>query len=135
MGTQHTPAPWKVDDFLCRTDEYGLIITDVSSSEFTSEEDIANAKRIVECVNACEGQDIETVKLATAHRNDCLQLEKTNELLIDRNDRLRDALAGMVEAFDGMKVTQLTSVQIDAWNDANEALTELRLAQEGGGNV
>lgn len=34
-----------------------------------------DAERIVTCVNACEGQDIETVKLATAHRDACFTWE------------------------------------------------------------
>lgn len=55
------------------------------------------AKRIVECLNACEGQSIETVKFATAHKNDVLQWERLMfELLgVDTPDKVRKAIEYM----------------------------------------
>lgn len=79
----HTPKPWHVDQIQLKdfrvTLNNGTI--DVWSKltfngeRISPEKAQSNAHRIVECVNACEGQDIETVKLATAHRNACMLFE------------------------------------------------------------
>lgn len=140
MSTLHSKGPWAVhrnellDIDVVRSSEGKSIAIfayrNLSHNE--EQEQKANAARIVDCVNACEGQDIETVKLATAHRNDCLQLEKVNELALDRNERLRSALQGTVNALQALPPSVLDDEHIQAINDANEVLTELRLAQKGG---
>ena len=63
METKHTPEPWHVDNTVYKRSRtsinnhtidvwYGLEFNDVTIKEETSR---ANAKRIVECVNAMEG--------------------------------------------------------------------------------
>lgn len=128
MRNQLTPTPWAVafEDKSYILDAQGVIIARVYYFEGYS-----NSQHIVDCVNACEGQDIETVKLATAHRNDCLELEKTNEMLIERNERLRSALQGLINAVNPLdRLRTLDHAEVDAINDANQLLVEL--AQEGG---
>ena len=53
--TTHTPTPWRVDADEPNTihgPRFGLATID---SDGANEEDIANAARIVKCVNACAG--------------------------------------------------------------------------------
>ena len=86
---KHTPEPWQLTTItfeLRNTDSaaaiYGpssvnngaCLIADISRSpgDDTAE---ANAVRIVDCVNACAGQNIEDVKLATAHKEACVLWE------------------------------------------------------------
>ena len=108
---------------------------------------VNDAARIVECVNACEGQEIETVKLATAHRNACMDWETTMMRLVGEDgtvsakdaitklhtdrDRLRSALQGLINAVNPLdRLRTLDHAEVEAINDANQLLVEL--AHEGG---
>jgi hypothetical protein len=62
--TKHTPTPWEFDPSLghnavCARGLTGrpYRIAELSAPSTTSCEDEANARRIVQCVNACEGID------------------------------------------------------------------------------
>lgn len=143
---KHTPGPWSTTT-TTHIIGSGLIVASVQTGLDTAIQQ-ANAKRIVECVNACEGQSIENVKLATAHRDACMQWETTMMRLVgedgigsvetaitqlkDQNARLKDALEGLLDSFGHETPGGYTNRQIDAVNDAQEVLSELRLAQKGG---
>jgi hypothetical protein len=85
MNTKHTPEPWSVLNTGCIVNEVENVL--LPSAVMTCKDMTlphkhrrlakANAKRIVECVNACAGQSIEDVKLATAYRDECFEWEKT----------------------------------------------------------
>ena len=70
MNTQHTPGPWKVstaNPYAVNTVSGGIATAhgtdDANYSEFfpSTEQAKANARRIVACVNACEGINPEAV--------------------------------------------------------------------------
>lgn len=56
MSTQHTPEPWQVknDSAFVKSNDGKLIALCNQSSNIDLDEKIANAARIVTCVNACE---------------------------------------------------------------------------------
>lgn len=116
---KHTPEPWRVE-----CDEYDdgnggcqarawptvwaggteLIGTEGFYSELGREADIANARRIVACVNACAGISTAALEsLASAGnltiKNASLAVERVNQLERQR-DQLLEALKFMVERFD-----------------------------------
>lgn len=54
----HTPEPWEADEYLILKGEnllFTAIDSKVNGIEITTDAQKANAKRIVECVNACAG--------------------------------------------------------------------------------
>ncbi len=86
--SQHTPEPWvysvtkKHKEIVASTPHGNTIVRtgvisedDCGNPECCNTVEHANAKRIVACVNACAGQSIETVKLATAYRDACFKWE------------------------------------------------------------
>lgn len=137
MSTPHTPGPWRIQaaaphviDSDTLKDIAGCC-AHVFRSEMDHPVDLANARRIVECVNALEGIDnpAEYIKLALSVGIEAFNRQK-------QNTKLRDALQGMVDAFDQKRGLKYDNWQIDAVNDAHELLTEIRMAeQEGGGNA
>jgi hypothetical protein len=63
--SKHTPGPWKAyDDCMFAMRDHTLYVIDKAQSE-------ANARRIVACVNACEGISTEALE----HRGHLLQAE------------------------------------------------------------
>ena len=66
MNTKHTPGPWIAhEDAIFQEKPHGevspLICDTINGRKFTGEERGANARRIVACVNACEGINPEAV--------------------------------------------------------------------------
>jgi len=60
MTMEHGPEPWKITEPKSRVEYYSFEVTDdnghcVNMFDFALEEDVANHKRIVACVNACAG--------------------------------------------------------------------------------
>lgn len=70
MSTKHTPGPWVISSSLLVCNQEAKIVTnctpmlDVPSISISIHEAIANARRIVACVNACEGISTETLETA-----------------------------------------------------------------------
>lgn len=145
MRNPLTPTPWAVaeKDKSYILDAQGFM----PIARVYYFEGYSNTQHIVDCVNACEGQDIETVKLATAHRNACMDWETTMMRLVGEDgtvsakdaitklhtdrDRLRSALQGLINAVNPLdRLRTLDHAEVDAINDANQLLVEL--AQEGG---
>lgn len=85
MSTEHTPEPWFIRTD-CVVENMKFIHSEKTGWHICSILNVdrgrADAQRIIECVNACAGQNIEVVKLATQHREDCLQYESTLEKII-----------------------------------------------------
>ena len=126
MSTQHTPGPWIFDhrDGYLRTADGNNIVQTYNE---------ANAQRIVECVNACEGIENPTEFMQKLRGSNMAFFEAIeHEHTIDR---LRSALQGTVNALQALPPSVLDDEHIQAINDANEVLTELRLDQEGGQDV
>lgn len=73
MESKHTPGPWETSVgagnwwSICAPGG-GDMIADLSDSGFGCDVDAANANRIVQCVNACEGIDDPAAALAAARR-------------------------------------------------------------------
>lgn len=74
----HTPEPWHVGmgGEAVVSHSPAMVVAGCRVKGLTYEQNKANAQRIVECVNACAGQSIEDVKLATAHREDVMRWER-----------------------------------------------------------
>jgi hypothetical protein len=59
----HTPGPWEADGgdtstwWAVTLPTGGYVIADLSDSSYSADQDAANARRIVACVNALEGVD------------------------------------------------------------------------------
>lgn len=79
---KHTPDPWV---------EWYKKDTDDMSNVRISKEDYDRAR---ECVNTCAGQSIENIKLATAHRDACMNWERTMMELVgeDGIGSVRDSI-------------------------------------------
>lgn len=65
-STEHTPEPWRLFGSACIEDARGATIARCRQGDafdpITASEMLANARRIVECVNACKGFDSETLR-------------------------------------------------------------------------
>lgn len=63
--TQHTPEPWKAEEYTIWSNDGFLLLTtcdtSINGTVITDEEQKANTRRIVACVNACAG--VETKRL------------------------------------------------------------------------
>ncbi|MGX5834764.1 hypothetical protein ACWIJ6_11595 [Aeromonas piscicola] len=104
MG-KHTQEPWK----LYRNDQSvgdarGYAVCDVwprGDDGMASEEGKANARRIVACVNACEGIDTDLLEKATSMRLDLNLVKKPGmvEILQKASKAINEA-ASKMQAFD-----------------------------------
>jgi hypothetical protein len=96
MNTKHTPEPWRVstvsDYRVSASDGIGVCITDGVSPRRATNENAPNARRIVACVNACEGistEDLEENKNPGAARSTNDRLRAINaELLAALQQRM-----------------------------------------------
>jgi hypothetical protein len=110
----HTPGPWEADGgdtstwWAVTLPTGGYVIADLSESSYSADQDAANARRIVACVNACEGIDDPAAALAEVREvlrvdlrnlrvaaSSCAErgLPDTAEMLSMHADTLRAALA------------------------------------------
>ncbi len=65
MESKHTPTPWRVG----RKSQRSILSTDgITHIAQALPNHEADAVRIVDCVNACEGQNLMDVECATAHK-------------------------------------------------------------------
>ena len=66
MSQKHSPEPWKVEpepkDYRVTIESQGVVVLDCLGHQ-DKETDIANAARIVACINFCGGVEIETLTL------------------------------------------------------------------------
>jgi hypothetical protein len=71
----YTPGPWKHDGNTTYIlgSSYIVASVQVGLDPFIQ---MANAKRIVDCVNACEGQPLDLVELANEHYRACIEWER-----------------------------------------------------------
>lgn len=103
--SNYTQGPWK----LCRNDQSvgdarGYAVCDVwprGDDGMASEEGKANARRIVACVNACEGIDTDLLEKATSMRLDIGSVNQRGivEILKKASKAINEA-AGKMQAFD-----------------------------------
>lgn len=85
-AVQHTPGPWEVDDEDCVIGANRVIA--VCQAAPTNVVSDANAARIVDCVNACEGMDDPVKTIADLRFNDARYEsaeDKTAALLRERD--------------------------------------------------
>ncbi len=99
--TSHTPEPWTSNDQAIVQDRHGRIIADceiiaVSGHSGTPEEEVANARRIVTCINACQGISTEALEQGILG-----QLRLTLDELVTATEDLLAAIDGATGQFDG----------------------------------
>ncbi|MBA4155058.1 hypothetical protein [Flavobacterium sp.] len=83
--TNHTPEPWKTkENFITSID--GLFISSLHGSGTLKSEDIANAKRIVECVNAMAGIESPQKLRETFEKVRYLKLDAYTEIKAERDN-------------------------------------------------
>lgn len=123
QGQEHTPGPWYLADSPhSALDELGyqaisssrwgaLAEVCVAGGEGFEREGEANARRIVACVNACEGISTasleygdtkEWIKEEIHMRGEFVQLQEVNDLVIAERDRLREEKRELVETLSMM---------------------------------
>ena len=97
---QHTPTPWKIEERGMYSDDIrgggsnSPIVCMLSLDAKTLTEMKANARRIVACVNACEGIDTEVLEaLPLNFKQHAIEFE----ILKAQNARLLEALKGFAE--------------------------------------
>lgn len=137
MSTQHSKGPWSVDrnelfDIDVVRSYDGKYITLFAYRNLThaeEQEQKANAARIVKCVNLLEGVE-NPAEYIQAARNAVTQGLKLRE----QNDRLLETLKTTLKALENMPPAAMDDEDIEAINDANEVLIELRLAEQEGGS-
>lgn len=95
----YTPAPWVCEDILTNTYSTGDIktadglktIARITAYEFYNvsiEEASANIQRIVDCVNACEGQPLDLVRFAKGHHDHCCKWEQMMMELVGEDSHM-----------------------------------------------
>lgn len=103
METKHTPTPWRVEYKPASTyifsNEPNFLLLSMSYTQ-TDKTTIANAKRIVECVNACEGMP-SSILTSTSRKNhaffEAIEFElKYNELKEVIEDMIKHLDEGIV---------------------------------------
>lgn len=151
---KHTPTPWKNDHskiYSTARPGFMAIIGEFTGIMTNRTEDVYNAKRAVECVNALDGIDdpAQWVKesnearigAVSSHKHVVVMKRQVDDLTAWGNKademigRLQSALQGTVNALQALPPSVLDDAQLEALNDATEILTELRLAQEGGSDA
>ena len=111
MNTKHTKEPWSINDWPQDTTDITIgailtpLIAKVSLRDVSINEQKDNARRIVACINACEGFSIEELEGADLHKDN---IESGAEIIALRQQRdeliaalkrwiwLRDTPAGFV---------------------------------------
>lgn len=88
-------TPWLVDPFYPEN-EFGIVDNDGGSVCRGLKK--SDAEKIVECVNACAGQSIEDVRLATVHKDAAITWEKAMKEVIGE-----DGIASVVSAISDLK--------------------------------
>jgi len=117
---EHRPEPWQVDNL--RVEDSAKSIVALTQSE-------ANAKRIVACVNACEGiSDPEKwIEVARNLADDSLKVVANNDALVEALQKIADlAIAPMVDMADPAEdqARDWSNVAATAWNTARSALAK-----------
>jgi hypothetical protein len=90
--SEHSPTPWKASQLF--GDELG--IDDADGDEVTGFMDAADARRIVACVNACDGLPQDALDGGWT----ALGLSKHAKALEKQRDQLLAALDDLVQFFD-----------------------------------
>jgi len=93
--SKHTPEPWKVeltddpedgsDAYAVDCEDHSIALMDAPGGLALNE---ANARRIVACVNACEGIGTDTLERERSY----VRGHKERERLAEENAKLREAL-------------------------------------------
>ncbi len=135
--SEHTKEPWMVADMTEWLTIGGVDIGAVCriknevSGKPLSEEDRANARRIVACVNACAGISTETLEAEglpptlSADSETIRQQQAEIDRLTEQRDRLLKALGDLsFECFGGGVGTCQPSVK--TYNDTFAVLDEIR---------
>lgn len=122
--TKHTPEPWvgNADYIIGHNQELICSLSEHHTAKVISE-------RIVECVNACAGQNIEDVKLATAHKDACFEWERTMMELVgeDGPGSVREAVNKLKAERDDLNtVTNDMSGHISLIEEINSSLKTQR---------
>lgn len=96
MSGKHTPGPWRVSsEGLTIEDANGAPIARLIGTRGRYQAEVANAKRIVACVNFCEGVDDFQMKSAPITTVAAINAKRISDET--RNDLL-NALNGLVDA-------------------------------------
>jgi len=134
MNIPHTPEPWIVDERRINAEQGGTIgfirIADCDASMVLNpDQKAANAKRIVSCVNACNG--LTEYKLETLQEDLCRGEKASrsiNDLLV-----LRDELVDALEKCTLALIDSLKSPE--AWNIVHTCEALLKKAKGGENEV
>ena len=126
--TKHTPEPWNIyfnsqDDFVIRK-----MFADGQESHVVARchSGAANARRIVACVNACEGFSIEELEGANLFK-DSIESDAEIRELKKQRDELLEALKQMVSI---VEIHSRSTKNNFAWAEMDEA--RAAIAKAGG---
>lgn len=96
MTTKHTPEPWRIDEYRNFVTPDGPLYLGGATTPLTLGEDMRkgweNARRIVACVNACEGIGTEQLESWLCMSRPILQSMKELKAEDDREAKQRDCL-------------------------------------------
>jgi hypothetical protein len=132
-NNKHTPTPWEVDQLAVSSVNEPLDGGDIICEAPTGYDHSmirwdANASRIVQCVNACEGMD-DPESTISVLKNSQREYLLTRSLLIDTelsNDRDRNELCNEIESLRADKAELIEALRsiIAQWDTPNWKLTE-----------
>lgn len=96
--SSHAPGPWARDYFRQVAGVNGQVVCldDFTLGSRSTEETAANTRRVIACVNACEGFSVEELEGANLFTD---SIESLHEILATRRqrDELLAALEGLLE--------------------------------------
>ena len=123
--SKHTPEPWNIyfnsqDDFVIRK-----MFADGQESHVVARchSGAANARRIVACVNACEGFSIEELQGANLFKDSIESDAEIMALKKQRNELLK-ALEGMLVWFNYHTIPWINTDEADAIAKARAAVAK-----------
>lgn len=127
MSTKHTPEPWALEGWLV-VEDHGIrfAVADImTSAQFSTDVEVstavkeANGRRIVACVNACQG--IETECLEHTHG-----LNELYDELIRQRDALLSALQRLVTATSAGFEERDEAEEGAAWEHAQFVMAKVK---------
>jgi hypothetical protein len=140
---QHTKEPWliggKGSEHLINVKQDGVSVNifQALGDNTKPDEDRANAKRAVECVNACEGmanpsayiavmkKELDDIRQTVSADENESTFDEVERLKAQRN-RLLSVLRKIEEGFDTGKITQ---VHYDLFTEATEAFKDIEIEE------
>ena len=128
MNTKHTKEPWSINDWPQDTTDITIgasltpLIAKVSLRNVSINEQKDNARRIVACINACEGFSIEELEGADLFK-DSIESQSEIVALKQQRDELLYALQEFVRTMDSLPESDETNLRVwDMYQIAQAAI-------------